>query len=40
MTDELRFRLVMRHVVGKRLTYKELTGKTEEEQCPTAEEPF
>jgi hypothetical protein len=27
MTDSDRFRLVMRMVVGKRLTYKELTGK-------------
>jgi hypothetical protein len=27
MTDSDRFRLVMRMIVGKRLTYKELTGK-------------
>ncbi len=27
MTDKDRFRLVMRRIVGRRLTYKELTGK-------------
>jgi len=30
MSDDLRFQLAMRHVVGRRLTYAELTGKTEE----------
>ena len=27
MTDSLRFRFAMRYIVGRRLTYKELTGK-------------
>jgi hypothetical protein len=27
MNDALRFRCVMRKIVGKRLTYKQLTGK-------------
>ena len=27
MTDALRFRLAMRQIVGKRVTYKQLTGK-------------
>jgi transposase-like protein len=30
MSDGLRFRFVMRHIVGRRLTYKELTGKEAE----------
>jgi hypothetical protein len=30
MNDGDRFRYVMRKIVGKRLTYAELTGKTEE----------
>jgi transposase-like protein len=38
MTDELRFRYAMRHIVGRRLTYRELTGKLEE--GPTVEELF
>ena len=29
MTDLDRFVCVMRHIVGRRLTYKQLTGKTE-----------
>jgi hypothetical protein len=29
MDDEHRFRYAMRKIVGKRLTYAELTGKTE-----------
>ena len=33
MDDELRFRLVMRKIVGKRLTYAELTGKEEETEA-------
>jgi transposase-like protein len=37
MNDELRFRFAMRHIVGRRLTYKALTGKTEPGPC---EEPF
>jgi hypothetical protein len=28
MTDDLRFRLSLRTVSGRRLTYKQLTGKT------------
>jgi hypothetical protein len=39
MNDGLRFRLAMRHIVGKRLTYAELTGKTEEGPRQE-EEPF
>jgi hypothetical protein len=38
MTDGLRFRTAMRHIVGKRLTYAELTGKTE--NPPSEEIPF
>jgi transposase-like protein len=38
MTDELRFHYVMRHIVGRRLTYAELTGRTEEGTAQ--EEPF
>jgi len=38
MNDGLRFRLAMRHIVGKRLTYAELTGKTE--NPPSEEIPF
>ncbi len=30
MTDAERFDLAVRHIVGKRLTYKELTGKVGE----------
>jgi transposase-like protein len=33
MSDSLRFRLAMRYVVGRRLTYAELTGKTEGATC-------
>ena len=29
MTDSDRFVFVMRHIVGRRLTYKQLTGKVE-----------
>jgi hypothetical protein len=36
MTDALRFRLAMRQAVGKRLTYAELTGKTEAGPSPEA----
>src|ERR1039458_8277880 len=36
MTDALRFRLAMRQAVGKRLTYAELTGKTEQGPSPEA----
>jgi hypothetical protein len=32
-TDSLRFRLAMRYVVGRRLTYKELTGKEGETEA-------
>jgi hypothetical protein len=39
MNDGDRFRYAMRKIIGKRLTYAELTGKTLEEG-PTAEEPF
>ena len=39
MTDELRFRYAMRQIVGRRLTYAELTGKLEEGP-KVAEEPF
>ena len=31
MDDSHRFRYVMRKIVGKRLTYKELTGKADDE---------
>lgn len=37
MDDEVRFRFAMRHIVGRRLTYDALTGKTEEGTSP---EPF
>jgi len=37
MTDEMRFHSAMRQIVGRRLTYKALTGKTEEGPKP---EPF
>lgn len=41
MTDELRFRLVMRGIVGRRVTYKELTGKLDADgNTPSPEEPF
>lgn len=41
MNDEQRFTYAMRKIVGKRLTYKELTGKLDDaETRPTAEEPF
>ena len=49
MTDGDRFRYAMRKIVGKRLTYKELTGKLEqvtsgvvaaESTSDSAEEPF
>jgi hypothetical protein len=42
MTDDLRFRLVMRKIVGKRLTYEELTGKLDEDgtRPRREEEPF
>jgi transposase-like protein len=39
MNDAQRFTYVMRKIVGKRLTYAELTGKTEVGTTP-AEEPF
>jgi transposase-like protein len=39
MNDAQRFQYAMRKIVGKRLTYAELTGKTEELPSPT-EEPF
>lgn len=38
MTDGLRFRYAMRFIVGRRLTYQELTGKLEERT--TEEAPF
>jgi hypothetical protein len=38
MDDADRFRYAMRKIVGKRLTYAELTGKTE--NPPTEAEPF
>ena len=37
MTDSLRFRFAMRHILGRRLTYADLTGKTE---AGTSEAPF
>jgi hypothetical protein len=40
MDDGHRFRYAMRKIVGKRLTYAELTGKTDPENRPTPEEPF
>jgi hypothetical protein len=39
MNDEQRFTYVMRKIVGKRLTYAELTGKTEA-GSDSQEEPF
>jgi len=38
MDDGNRFTYAMRKIVGKRLTYAELTGKTEQGQLET--EPF
>jgi transposase-like protein len=38
MNDEQRFTYAMRKIVGKRLTYAELTGKAEQKQ--TQDEPF
>lgn len=38
MSDASRFSYLVRKIVGKRLTYAELTGKTEE--GPRQEEPF
>lgn len=35
MDDANRFKFAMRQIVGKRLTYKELTGKTEEQNAET-----
>jgi transposase-like protein len=41
MGDGLRFRFAMRHIVNRRLTYDELTGKTDPENRPTeAAEPL
>ena len=40
MTDADRFSYAIRKIVGKRLTYKELTGKTGEGEEQTCEEPF
>src|SRR4051794_28726915 len=37
MDDGDRFRYVMRKIVGKRLTYTELTGKTENGEAQTAD---
>jgi transposase-like protein len=37
MGDGLRFQFAMRHIVGRRLTYAELTGKTEEGPTPAEE---
>ena len=34
MTDTERFDLAVRHIVGKRLTYKELTGEVPETTMP------
>lgn len=39
MDDGHRFSYLIRKIVGKRLTYKELTGKTEQPGSET-EEPF
>lgn len=38
--DQHRFSLLMRKVTGKRLTYRELTGKLEQGEGPTGEVPF
>jgi hypothetical protein len=32
LTDAERFAIVMKQIVGRRLTYKELTGNSEDEQ--------
>ena len=40
MDDGDRFRYAMRKIVGKRLTYDELTGKTEQGALETQAEPF
>lgn len=40
MNDGDRFRYLMRKVVGKRLTYAQLTGKNEAGTCSTRTEPF
>ena len=40
MNDANRFTYVMRKIVGKRLTYAELTGKTEESATPAEDVPF
>jgi transposase-like protein len=43
LPDALRFQFAMRHIVGRRLTYSELTGKTEGETRPrqdASEVPF
>ncbi|MGA3095991.1 MAG: IS1595 family transposase [Bryobacteraceae bacterium] len=40
MNDADRFSYVIRKIVGKRLTYAELTGKTEEGTTPAEEIPF
>ena len=43
MDDGDRFSFLVRKVVGKRLTYAELTGKTEPQESgpsPAIEEPF
>jgi hypothetical protein len=40
MTDADRFSYAIRKIVGKRLTYKELTGRTVQEAAETCEEPF
>jgi hypothetical protein len=40
MDDGDRFRYAMRKIVGKRLTYAELTGKTEQAVLETQSEPF
>jgi transposase-like protein len=40
MNDGDRFRYVMRKIVGKRLTYAELTGKTEAGATPAEDVPF
>jgi len=37
MSDGDRFSYLVRKVVGRRLTYKELTGKTQEASYPTSE---
>ena len=37
MNDADRFSFLVRKIVGKRLTYAELTGKTEQGPCGEAE---